>query len=208
MSSTSAPRSRRAPEHRRAEILATARALALEHGLDALTQRAIAQRAEIAPALVAHYAAGMEALVAETFAAIVGEELAEVRALAAAQPHPVAALAAVLRTLLEGSRQDVTLVWVQAWALGRRNEALAAAVREQMDDWRSALQAVLDAGVGSGVFRCADPAGTAWHLLAMVDGLNAHALVRWGAPAVQARLLRRAVEGMLGLGEGALEGAP
>jgi hypothetical protein len=39
----------------------------------------------------------------------------------------------------------------------------------------------------------------------MIDGLNAHALVRWGAPAVQAELLRRAVEAMLGLGAGALQ---
>jgi hypothetical protein len=39
----------------------------------------------------------------------------------------------------------------------------------------------------------------------MIDGLNAHALVRWGAPAVQARLLRRAVEAMLGLAGGALD---
>lgn len=198
-------RARLAPEDRRAEIAAAARAIAIEDGLAALTQRAVAQRAGIAPALVAHYVDGMDALVAEAFAALVGEELREVRALAAAASGPVERLATVLATLLDGSRQDVTLVWVQAWALGRGNERLAARVREQMDDWRAAIQAVLEDGADAGAFSCDDPGGTAWHVLAMVDGLNAHALVRWGAPAVQGRLLRRAVEAMLGLPDGALE---
>jgi AcrR family transcriptional regulator len=181
-----------------------ARAIALEHGLDAVTQRAVAQRAGVTPALVAHYVASMDALVAETFAAIVGEELREVRGLAAARPDPVDRLAAVLATLLDGSRQDVTLVWVQAWSLGRRNEALAERVRERMDEWRSALRDVLEAGERAGAFSCGDAGETAWHLLAMIDGLNAHALVRWGAPAVQTRLLGRAVEALLGLPPGAL----
>jgi DNA-binding transcriptional regulator YbjK len=206
MPSTSGPvRVRRAPEDRRSEIAAAARAIALDDGLAAVTQRSVAQRAAVAPALVAHYVAGMDALVADTFAAIVGEELREVRALAAEEPDATSRLAAVLGTLLDGSRQDVTLVWVQAWALGRGNEPLAARVREQMDDWRAAIQEVLEEGIRSGAFRLEDAGGTAWHVLAMVDGLNAHALVRWGAPALQARLLRRAVEAMLGLPDGALQ---
>jgi DNA-binding transcriptional regulator YbjK len=206
MPSTSGPvRVRRAPEDRRSEIAAAARAIALDDGLAAVTQRSVAQRAAVAPALVAHYVAGMDALVADTFAAIVGEELREVRALAAEEPDATSSLAAVLGTLLDGSRQDVTLVWVQAWALGRGNEPLAARVREQMDDWRAAIQEVLEEGIRSGAFRLEDAGGTAWHVLAMVDGLNAHALVRWGAPALQARLLRRAVEAMLGLPDGALQ---
>jgi hypothetical protein len=135
----------------------------------------------------------------------VGEELQEVRRLAAEERGPVHRLAAILGTLLDGSRQDVTLVWVHAWALGRHSEQLADAVRQQMDDWRAAIREVLDEGERSGAFTCADTGATAWHILAMIDGLNAHALVRWGAPAVQAQLLRRAVEAMLGLEPGVLQ---
>jgi len=203
-STTRAAHARKTPEGRRAEIALAARAIALEQGLDAVTQRAVAQRAGVTPALVAHYVVSMETLVADAFAAIVGEELREVRDLAGAERDPVARLAIILGTLLDGSRQEVTLVWVHAWALGRRNELLAAAVRHQMDDWRASIQEVLEAGERSAAFTCPDPGATAWHILAMIDGLNAHALVRWGAPAVQARLLRRAVEPMLGLASGAL----
>src|SRR3954447_18587366 len=143
---------RKAPAERRAEIAAVAREIALQQGLDAVTQRAVAHRAGVAPALVAHYVVSMDVLAAQTFAAIVGEELAEVRRLAAGEADPVARLGAILGTLLDGSRQDVTLVWVQAWSLGRRNEPLAAAVRTQMDDWRTAIREVLEEGERSGAF--------------------------------------------------------
>ena len=44
-----------------------------------------------------------------------------------------ATLQTVLDTVLDGTRDEVTLVWVEAWALGRRNDPLATEVRAQMD---------------------------------------------------------------------------
>jgi len=126
---------RRPPAERRAELASAARALALDEGLAAVTLRAVAARAAVTPALVAHYHESMEALVAETFTSIVAAEIAELRGLLAAAPSPAAGLATLLRTLLDGSRDDVTVVWVEAWALGRRNPVLGAAVRDQMDAW-------------------------------------------------------------------------
>ena len=41
-------------------------------------------------------------------------------------------------------------------------------------------------------------------LLGMIDGLNAHALVRWEDAADRGSRIGHAVEGMLGLGRGAL----
>lgn len=201
MSSEAAPPRRRAPRRapaeRRAEIAAAARAIALADGLGAVTLRAVAAKAGVTPALVAHYAPAMEELVATTFAGIVGDELAEVAALVAG-PRPRDALRALVETLLSGTRDDVTAVWVEAWALGRRSDALAAAVREQMDAWARLLRDVIDAGVADGSFRVDDPSAAAWQLLGMIDGLNAQALVRWGDTSERAGLLLRAAEGMLG----------
>lgn len=205
MQSTPRPaRTRKTPDGRRVEIAAAARAIALRQGLDAVTQRAVATEAAMTPALVAHYVASMDALVAETFAGIVADELTELRELLGEAGDPLCKLSLLLGTLLDGSRHDVTSVWVHAWALGRRNDALAAAVREQMDDWQRMIRDVLAEGTAAGVFRCDDPGDTAWHVLAMIDGLNAHALVHWGAPAVQVSLATQAVEAMLGLGSGSL----
>lgn len=183
---------RRSPEERRAAIADAARAVALGDGLAAVTLRAVASRAGVAPALVAHYAdSGMDALVAEVFTTIVAAELAEVTALVAREPDPRAALAAMIRTLAGGARDEVTAVWVESWALGRRNEPLAAAVREQMDAWHGLVRSLVEP------FGVPDPNAAAWQILAMIDGTGAQSLVRWGASDDRSDLLLRAIEGML-----------
>lgn len=198
---------RKPPAERRAELADAARGIALADGLAAVTLRSVATRAGVAPALVAHYHASMDDLVADTFAAIVAAELDEVRGILDAQPDPTAQVASLMDALLDGARDDVTVVWVEAWALGRRNDELAAAVRAQMDAWSAMIEGVLAAGAASGELRVADARAAAWQLLGMIDGLNAQALVRWGATADRSALLARAVEGMLGMRRGALESA-
>ena len=195
---------RKSPAERAAEIADAAHGLALEQGLSAVTLRDVAARIDVAPALVAHYEPDMQALIASTFASIVAAELAEVDALVAGLPSPRERLAAMLATLLDGSRDDVTVIWVEAWAMGRRNEALATSVRDEMDAWQAMIRGVVEAGVASGEFETDDPAAAAWQLLGMIDGLNAQALVRWGDAADRGSLISHAVEGMLGLERGAL----
>ncbi|GGI46006.1 AcrR family transcriptional regulator [Agromyces flavus] len=200
--------SRKSPAERSAEIADAARLIALEHGLAAVTLRAVATRVGVAPALVAHYQPNMDVLVGSTFATVVGTELAEVREHVAALPSPRERLAHLLETLLDGTRDDVTVVWVEAWALGRRNEPLAEAVRTEMDDWRGFVQGIIESGVASGEFETDDAASVAWQLLGMIDGLNAHALVRWEDAADRGSRIGHAVEGMLGMPRGALASAP
>jgi AcrR family transcriptional regulator len=200
--------SRKSPAERSAEIADAARQVALEQGLAAVTLRSIAARAGVAPALVAHYQPNMDSLVATTFATIVAAEIDEVARLLDERPGPRVRLGALLDTLLDGSRDDVTVVWVEAWALGRRNEALAASVRDQMDAWQAVVQGVVEQGVADGGFETDDAAATAWQLLGMIDGLNAQALVRWGDASDRGSLIHRAVEGMLALPRGALGAQP
>jgi len=195
---------RKSPAERAAEITDAARAIALEHGLYAVTLRSIAARVDVAPALVAHYEPNMDALVAATFGSIVSAELEEVGELVAALPTPRERLALLLETLLDGTRDDVTVVWVESWALGRRNEALAATVRDEMDDWRNFVQGIVEAGIAAGEFETDDAASVAWQLLGMIDGLNAHALVRWEDATDRGSRIGHAVEGMLGLRRGVL----
>ena len=208
-------RVRRSPEERRAAVSSAARAIALDEGLVGVTQRNVAAVAGMTPALVAHYAPGMDELVAETFGGIVGDELRELGGLLeAAGPDARGRLRRLLANVLDGSRDDVTLVWVHAWAIGPRNEALAARVRAEMDAWRAFLAALLERGVAEGAWVVRDVDEVAWLLLGMIDGLNAQALVRWhgggeadaGGGAWRVALTMRAAEGLLGLEAGALEG--
>lgn len=212
MSDRAASRVRRPPEARRAAIAAAAKALALDAGLMAVTQRGVAAASEVAPALVAHYASGMHGLVADTFGAIVMDELREVEALVASVPDARGRLRALLATLLDGSRDDVTLVWVQAWAMGARNEVLAGRVREAMDAWQALIGDVIERGVEVGDWPGVDAREAAWVVLGMIDGLTAQSLVRWrgrggardGTADERVALVARAVEGVLGVERGAL----
>ncbi|OFI37121.1 TetR family transcriptional regulator [Arthrobacter sp. SW1] len=205
MSSTTQKRAtRKSPAERAAEITEAARGIALEQGLSAITLRSVAARVGVASGLVAHYQPNVDALVAGTFTAIVAAETEEVAGMLAALPGPVERLAFLLDTLMDGSRLDVTAVWVEAWTLGRRNEALAACVREQMDAWQAVLQRVVEDGVASGDFDADDPASLAWQVLGMIDGLTAQSLVRWGGVSDRGTHLARAVEGMVGAARGSL----
>ncbi|WP_156760243.1 TetR/AcrR family transcriptional regulator [Microbacterium karelineae] len=188
---------RRSPEERRAEIASAAREIALADGIAAITMRSVAARVDVAPALVAHYVPTMDELTSSTFREITSGELAEITQLAAGLA-PRAALAEIVRTTVGGGRDDVTAIWVEAWALGRRNETLAAAVRAQMDAWAALLRGVIERGAADGSFRVDDADAAAWQLLGMIDGLNAQGLVRWGDTSDRATLLLRAAEGMLG----------
>ena len=131
-------------------------------------------------------------------------EIDEVITLLAGLATPRERLAALLATLLDGTRDDVTVVWVEAWALGRRNGSLAAAVRRQMDAWQAVVQGVIESGIAAGDFDADDAASVSWQLLGMIDGLNAQALVLWGEANERGSLISHAVEGMLGLRRGAL----
>lgn len=178
------------PEERDRVIFDGAVGLARESGLESLTVRAVAQRVGVTPALVAHYRPVMDAFLAEVFGEIVGAERDEVMSGFDPDRGVRDDLFRMVETLLDGSRDDVTLVWVQAWALGVRNETLAARVRTEMDLWQSAIEEHLARAVATGEIAAARTDTAAWMLLAMIDGMNAHSLVKW-APHDRADLARR-----------------
>ncbi|MGN7861755.1 TetR/AcrR family transcriptional regulator [Microbacterium sp. 22303] len=198
MSTSSTPRPKRMPpEQREKAILDAAVALARQGGIAALTVRTVAAAAGVTPALVTHYRPSMDAFVAEVFGTIVGAEREEVVADGRAAANLRARITRIVETLLDGDRDDVTLVWVQAWAAGARNDVLAARVRIEMDRWQQDLEAVLAEGVAAGEIAAAQAEGAAWLLLATVDGMSAHSLVKW-APEDRGALARRTVSAVLG----------
>ena len=195
---------RKSPAERSAEIVDAARSIALAGGLTTVTLRGVAAEAGVTPALVAHYQPNMESLVASTFTAVVATELAEVAALIGLYPTATERLSRLIDTLQDGSRDDLTLVWVDAWSLGRRSEILAAAVRMQMDAWEAFITDILVAGCATGEFTTDDPDTVAWQLLGMIDGLNAQSLVHYRDAPSRGRLVAHAIEHELGLPAGAL----
>jgi len=64
--------------------------------------------------------------------------------------------------------------------------------------------ALLNRGSARGEFAVADSGALAWQLLAIIDGINAHAVVRYGDARGQRDLVRTVAEHELGLPAGAL----
>jgi hypothetical protein len=97
------------------------------------------------------------------------------------------------------------VVWVEAWALGRRNPALAVAVREQMDAWHHLVTAVIDRGCAAGAFTTPGSSDAAWQLLGMIDGLNAQSLARGTEGVGYVERMARAAEILLGAPAGSID---
>lgn len=192
-------RTRKSPAERAAEILAAATDLARTEGLAAVTVRSVADRAGITQGLVAHYFPSMQELLARIYGDLVGAEVDEVRAVVATDEGDRGRIRSLLETVLDGSRDDVTVLWVEGWALGRRNAELAAAVREQMDAWHALVSEAIVADVRAGVLRVDDVDRAAWRVLAFVDGLGAQSLVRDAPMRASVEDAVQAVESWLGV---------
>lgn len=196
------PRTRKTPEQRAGEINDAAIAIAREKGLSALTLRAVASRAGVAPGLVSHYASSMDELVARTFRELTASELDDVRTQAETESEPAARVARMISTVLSSDHDDITLVWVDAWSLGRGSAALSVAIDEQMSAWQSFIAQLIEEGRNSGVFRTDDTDAVAWQILAMIDGIAAHALTRRTDAALFAARLAQACETLVGAAPG------
>lgn len=194
------------PEQRQLAISKSAHEIALSDGLSAITLRAVAARAGMTPALVAHYIASMEDLSNKTFQNIVRAQL-EVLHLEIEERSPVDQLNATLERLFDETYQETDLVWAEAWSLGRRRESLAAILREESDRWLDAFEKIVGMGQAQGVFHVKDLKGAAFALLCVIDGSNAHSLVRWGDPIERTAQLESAIENLLGAKPGTLHRA-
>ncbi|GAA5202601.1 TetR/AcrR family transcriptional regulator [Microbacterium jejuense] len=198
------PRTRKAPAERAAEIVAAATAVAREQGLSALTLRAVAERAGITSGLVAHYQPSMDDLVARVYTDLVEEEVRDVERVVSAAPDAPARLGALIDTLMDGARDELTVVWVEGWAMARRSDALALAVRGQMQRWQALVEDIVAAGCRTGAFSTTEPGEVAWELIGMIDGLNAQSLARGADTTRFARRTARAAEALVGARPGSI----
>ncbi|MFJ4295552.1 TetR/AcrR family transcriptional regulator [Curtobacterium sp. NPDC089689] len=196
---TTPPRRRLSPAERESQITETAAAVARADGLTAVTLRGVAAAVGVAPSLVAHYRPVMEDLVGETFRSIASAEVAEVAGLVAREADPVAQLAVLVGAVTDPARDDVAVLWADAWSLGRTNAVLAAAARDVMDDWQRLATGVVEAGVGAGVLHAEDPAAVGRLLFALVDAANGYALVDHLDRSTRDDLVRSTIARAVGL---------
>ena len=158
------------PDARRADLIAAAARVLAREGTGGASLRAIAVEAGVSPGLVGHYFAGIDALIAATYAHVehtVSEALDA--AVAAAGPDPRARLDAFVTASFSPpiASGELLATWTAFWSLVRSRDDIARQHDEQYAAFRARLESLLA--------ECGLPAPRLRHaaiaITALVDGL-------------------------------------
>jgi AcrR family transcriptional regulator len=181
-------------EHRRRDILRAAYDVAARHGVEALTVRAVAERAAVSHGTVLFHFDRRDKLVASILDSVLdATTVLNVPADVERLTRPADRLRALLWAEMDRLSRDPRhfRLFLEYWALGVRNAALRRKVSAALDRYRAAFRAVADAvtpdvgGVAASLIHgCAlqaviDPKGFSvqQHFDAasrMLDGIGSH----------------------------------
>jgi AcrR family transcriptional regulator len=160
-----------APDQRRDAIVAAALDVAVDKGLASTTVRDVAARMGTSSGLIHHYFASMDDVLAAAFELVATQDLGtSARAMADADA-PLEALRIFFRTYTPADKDWAFQLWLDAWAEAGRRPAVQATSRRLNLEWQALLERTIRDGVASGAFTCPDPAGAAWRILSLLDGL-------------------------------------
>ncbi len=162
---------RMSAERRRDAIIDAALAVARRKGLAATTVRDVAAEMGSSSGLIHHYFETMDDVVAAAFERVAGEDLVETEVLLEAAGDPTSVVRAFLSSYAPVGEDWAFQLWLDAWAEAARRPALREVSGRLNLAWAAMLERAIRDGVNEGVFRTDDPAGAAWRILSLVDGL-------------------------------------
>ena len=194
------------PADRRSAIVAATVDVARRKGLASTTVRDVAAVMGTSSGLIHHYFESMDDVLAAAFEVVARQDLDVSADLMADAASPVEALRIFFRTYTPADKDWAFQLWLDAWAEAARRPAVQATSRRLNLEWQALLERTIRAGVAAGVFGCADPAGSAWRILSLLDGL-ALQVVAHGTTITRRDVVAwstSAAERELGLAAGAL----
>jgi AcrR family transcriptional regulator len=187
------------PDRRREAIVAAALEVAVRRGLASTTVRDVATEMGTSSGLIHHYFASMDDVLAAAFERVASEDLAASEREMGVAATPIEALRIFFQTYSPADRDWAFQLWLDAWAEAARRPALQAASRRLNLAWQALLERTIRAGMADGSCYTPDPAGAAWRILSLLDGLAlqvvAHGttisrdeVVAWAAHAAEVEL--------------------
>jgi AcrR family transcriptional regulator len=162
---------RMSPDQRRETIVDAALAVAVRKGLAGTTVRDVAAEMGSSSGLIHHYFASMDDVLATAFERVAERDLQATAAAMTAAPDPRAAIVAFFRAYAPVEADWAFQLWLDAWSEAARRPAIRATSTRLNLAWQRLLEDTIAAGVAAGTFRCDDPAGAAWRIMSVVDGL-------------------------------------
>jgi AcrR family transcriptional regulator/acyl-CoA thioesterase FadM len=183
---------------RREELLTAARQVIQRSGFAGATVGEITRTAGASLGLLNYHFASKDDVVAEAFAAVAREELAELADISRRYADPAERLAAFL-DLSEWSDHESWRLWVDAWGEAVHAEALRETLAHFNAGWRAVLAEVLADGARARRWRCQDPDDTAARLVMAIDGIGLHATLLGVTPERASAWARRLAALELGI---------
>lgn len=159
------------PDLRREAIVAAALSVAVRKGLASTTVRDVAAQMGTSSGLIHHYFESMDDVLAAAFEQVARQDLVSSSTLMAGADSPTAALRSFFASYTPADKDWAFQLWLDAWAEAARRPAVRATSRRLNLAWQGLLEGVIRAGVADGSFTCTDPAGAAWRILSLLDGL-------------------------------------
>jgi AcrR family transcriptional regulator len=162
---------RMSAERRREAIIDAALAVARRKGLAATTVRDVAAEMGSSSGLIHHYFETMDDVVAAAFERVAGRDLEETEAQLREAASPTEVVRGFLSSYAPVGEDWAFQLWLDAWAEAARRPALREVSGRLNLAWAAMLERAIRAGIASGDFSSDDPAGAAWRILSVVDGL-------------------------------------
>lgn len=196
------------PDQRREAIVEAALSVAVVKGLASTTVRDVAAAMGTSSGLIHHYFESMDDVLAAAFERVARQDLDSSSALMAGAPSPVEAMRAFFTSYTPADKDWAFQLWLDAWAEAARRPAIRLVSEALNLEWQGLLERTIRRGVADDVFACADPAGAAWRILSLLDGL-ALQVVAHGSTLARGDVVAwsvAAAERELGLAPGTLRG--
>ncbi|GAA4442703.1 TetR family transcriptional regulator C-terminal domain-containing protein [Phytohabitans houttuyneae] len=143
----------------------------MERGLANTRTSDVATAAGVSQALVFYHFATKENLLAQAFAYAAEQDLGRLHTVVQSTATPLEKLKKILRLYAPQGRSKSWAMWIDGWSESLRTPELEKVSRRLDLRWKEALTEVISEGVDAGLFKCDDPTGAAWRILALIDGL-------------------------------------
>jgi AcrR family transcriptional regulator len=162
---------RRSAELRLDALLRIAADVIVERGFARTRTADVAAAAGVSPSLVYYHFPSKDAMLTQAFAYVAEQDLARMQAVIESTATPPEKLGKLLRYLAPTGRSKSWAIWIDGWSEAMRVPELEKVSRRMDLRWKEAITEVIQAGAADGSFRCEDPAGAAWRINAVIDGL-------------------------------------
>lgn len=175
---TAVPRDKKDAAYRREDILNATLATIEDKGIDRVRGADLAKRVGVSTGLIFYHFESLENLITSALRFAANRDIDHLRSvLERTEGDATTRLHAVLREYGPTGRAFGWLLWIESWSASLRSSELRKVIRTLDASWRDILIELIEEGVEAGEFDCPDPAGAAWRLTSLLDGLAVQLVV-------------------------------